>query len=108
MTESGFNPEEKYQSQIPAIQTLVALGFKPLSQPTAEKMRGRLRNVLLEDVLVQKLLDINRFNFRGQGYPFDLEDAHEALRRLNPHRTSSRVCAAPIKTFMTFLCWVLR
>jgi len=27
----GFNAAEKYQSQIPAIQALVALGFKPLA-----------------------------------------------------------------------------
>src|SRR5438132_551801 len=79
-----FNAAEKYQSQIPAIQTLIALGFTPLSQARAEKLRGKLRNVVLDDVLVEHLLKINRFSFRGKEYPFDLEDAHEALRRLKP------------------------
>src|SRR5262249_39383489 len=75
---------EKYQSQIPAIQTLIALGFNPLSQAQTEKLRGKPRNVVLDDVLVGQLLHINRFTYRGEEYPFDLEDAAEALRRLKP------------------------
>ena len=46
-----FNAAEKYQSQVPAIQTLVALGFKPLSQGQADKLRGKSRNVVLDDIL---------------------------------------------------------
>lgn len=80
-----FNAAEKHQSQIPAVQLLVALGFTPLSQAETERMRGgRLRNVTLDDVLVEQLLKINQFTHRGREYPFDLEDAHEALRRLKP------------------------
>src|SRR5215813_7217174 len=79
-----FDAAEKYQSQIPAIQTLIGLGFKPLSQSQAARLRGKPRNVVLDDVLVEQLLKINRFTYRGKEYPFDLEDAHEALRRLKP------------------------
>lgn len=79
-----FNAAEKYQSQIPAIQTLIALGFSPLSQARADKLRGKPRNVVLDDVLVEQLLRINRFTYRGKPYEFDLADAHEALRRLKP------------------------
>ena len=83
--DSGFDAREKHQSQIPALQLLVALGFAPLSQAEAVRQRGgRLRNVVLDDVLVEQLLKINRFTYRGKEYPFDLEDAHEALRRLKP------------------------
>jgi type I restriction enzyme R subunit len=80
----SFNPAEKYQSQIPTIQALVALGFKPLSQAEAEKLRGKRRNVVLDEVLIEQMLKINRFQHRGKEYQFDLEDAHEALRRLKP------------------------
>jgi len=45
---------------------------------------GRLRNVLLDDVLVEQMLKINKFSHRGKEYAFDLQDAHEALRRLKP------------------------
>jgi type I restriction enzyme R subunit len=80
----SFDAAEKYQSQIPAVQLLVALGFKPLSQAEADRLRGRPRNVLLDSVVVEQLLKINRFSHRGKEYPFDLQDAHEALRRLKP------------------------
>jgi type I restriction enzyme R subunit len=80
-----FDAAENIQSQIPALQLLVALGFKPLSQADAVRLRGgRLRNVVLDDILVENLLRLNRFTHRGRSYAFDLEDAHEALRRLKP------------------------
>jgi type I restriction enzyme R subunit len=79
-----FNAAEKYQSQIPAIQTLIALGFRPLSQAQADKLRGKARNVVLDEVLVEQLMQINRFTYRGKPYEFDLADAQEALRRLKP------------------------
>jgi type I restriction enzyme R subunit len=60
------------------------LGFIPLSQRDAERLRERQRNVLLDNVLVEQLLEINSFNYRGKEYHFDLQDAHEALRRLKP------------------------
>ncbi len=80
-----FNAAEKHQSQVPALQLLVALGFTPLSQEEALRLRGgRLRNVVLDDVLAEQLMRINRFTHRGRDYAFDLEDAHEAMRRLKP------------------------
>ena len=80
-----FDPKEKHQSQLPALQLLVALGYTPLSQAEALGHRnGRVRNVLLEDILTDRLLAINGFIYRGRRYRFDLEDAHEAIRRLHP------------------------
>jgi type I restriction enzyme R subunit len=80
-----FASAEKHQSQIPALQLLVALGFNPLSQAQAIALRGnRLRNVVLDDVLAEQLLKINRFTHKGREYAFDLSDAHEAMRRLKP------------------------
>lgn len=80
-----FIAAEKHQSQVPALQLLVALGFTPLSQEEALRLRGgRLRNVVLDDVLAEQLMRINRFTHRGREYSFDLEDAHEAMRRLKP------------------------
>ena len=81
----SFNAAEKHQSQIPALQLLVALGFVPLSQEMAVAQRSnRLRNVVLDDVLAEALLRINRYSHRGKEYAFDLADAHEAIRRLKP------------------------
>ena len=81
----SFDATEKYQSQIPALQLLVALGFKPLSHAEALARRGgRLRNVTLDGVMTDQLLDINHYTHRGRTCSFDLEDAHEAVRRLKP------------------------
>lgn len=80
-----FDAAEKFQSQVPALQLLVALGFKPLSQEEALRLRGgRLRNVVLDEILAEQLMRINRFSHRGRDYAFDLQDAHEAMRRLKP------------------------
>lgn len=85
MNYEGFIAAEKHQSQVPALQMLVALGFTPLSQEEALRLRGgRLRNVVLDDVLAEQLMRINGFTHRGREYAFDLEDAHEAMRRLKP------------------------
>ncbi|WP_294539063.1 HsdR family type I site-specific deoxyribonuclease [uncultured Rhodoblastus sp.] len=80
-----FDAAELAQSQIPAIQMLVALGFQPLPQARATVLRGdRLRNVVLDEILADRLLQINRFTHKGREYSFDLADAHEAIRRLKP------------------------
>ncbi|WP_438752185.1 type I restriction endonuclease subunit R [Pararhizobium sp. O133] len=80
-----FDAAEKHQSQLPALMLLVAMGFTPLSQTQAIALRGgKLRNVVLDDILAEQLLRINRYTYRGKDYAFDLEDAHEAMRRLKP------------------------
>lgn len=85
MTEQVFDPREKFQSQVPALQMLVGLGFTPLSPADALRMRGgRRRNVILDEVLVERTLALNSLEFRGQTYSFDVADAHEAMRKLAP------------------------
>lgn len=85
MNDTTFNSAEKHQSQVPALQMLVALGYTPLSQAEALRLRGgRQRNVLLDDILADQLLTLNSYSFRGRDYPFDLADAHEAIRKLMP------------------------
>ena len=85
MTDHSFDPREKFQSQVPALEMLVALGFTPLSPAEALRMRGgRRRNVLLEDVLIERTLALNSLEYRGQSYPFDVADAHDAMRKLAP------------------------
>ena len=84
-SSSIFDSAEKFQSQVPALQLLVALGFKTSSQAESLRLRGaRLRSVVLDEILAEQLLKINRYTFRGREYTFDLEDAHEAMRRLKP------------------------
>lgn len=79
-----FDIDEVRQSQIPAAHLLSNLGFKVLSRADAEARRGRLSRVLLEDVLVEKVLELNTFSWKGETLRFNDGDAEEAVRRLRP------------------------
>ena len=85
-----FHTTEKYVSQVPAMQALIAFGYTPLSQAETEKKRGKLHRVLLEDVLAEQILRINRFTSRGEEHSFSAGDAEEAIRRLKPSPIEQR------------------
>lgn len=85
-----FHTTEKYVSQVPAMQALIAFGYTPLSQAETEKKRGKLHRVLLEDVLAEQILRINRFTYRGEEHSFSAGDAEEAIRRLKPSPIEQR------------------
>ena len=56
-----FQINEKYLSQIPALQLLIGLGFEFLTPAEALRERqGRTSNVLLETILRNQLKGINR------------------------------------------------
>lgn len=79
----GFRFDEKYLSQIPALQMLVNLGFEYLTPEQALADRGgRLGNVLLEGVLRQQLKALNRIQYKGQEYLFSEENIQSAIQRL--------------------------
>ena len=71
----SFRFNEKYLSQIPALQQLINLGFKYLTpeQAVAER-QGKYGNVLLEEILRKQLKTINRIHYRGQEYLFSEEN----------------------------------
>ena len=85
-----FPTTEKYVSQVPALQALIAFGYTPLSQAETLRKRGKLHRVLLEDVLTAQILKINRFTYRGEEHPFSAGDAEEAIRRLKPSPIEQR------------------
>lgn len=83
MTISGFRFNEKYLSQIPALQQLINLGFEYLSPEQALKERGRkTSNVLLEGVLRRQLKAINRIQYKGAEYLFSEENIQSAIQKL--------------------------
>lgn len=80
---SGFEFNEKYLSQIPALQQLINLGYQYLTpeQVLAER-GGRSTNVILEGVLRQQLKKINRINYKGGNYRFSEENIQTAIQKL--------------------------
>ena len=74
---------EDFDSQIPAIQVLCALGWQYLSREEAITMRGgRLDQVVLGGVLKPWLAEHNRIMAKGETHEFSEVNIGEAVRRL--------------------------
>ena len=83
MTISGFRINEKYLSQIPALQQLINLGFQYLTPRQALSERGgKASNVLLEGILRKQLKAINRIQFKGNEFHFSEENIQSAIQKL--------------------------
>jgi type I restriction enzyme R subunit len=79
----AFRFDEKYLSQIPALQVLVNLGYRYLTPAEAVTARaGRSSNVLLEDILREQLKQLNRIRHKGGTYLFSEENIQSAIQRL--------------------------
>ncbi len=94
----SFRFNEKYLSQIPALQQLIALGFKYLTpEETVAERQGRFSNVLLEEILRKQLKEINHIQYRGRQYLFSEENVQTAIQKLKnitwdgPHKTNEAV-----------------
>src|SRR5690606_29317213 len=80
---SGFQFNEKYLSQIPALQVLINLGYTYLTPEQALAARGgKPGQVLLEEVLRERLKKNNRIQYKGQSYLFSEENIQTAIQRL--------------------------
>jgi type I restriction enzyme R subunit len=80
---SGFRFNEKYLSQIPALQLLLNLGYEylPLDQALKER-QGKPGNVLLEGILRDQLKRLNRITYKGREYLFSEENIQTAIQKL--------------------------
>ncbi len=76
--------QEDHDSQIPALQLLQNLGYEYLTPEEALAKRGRkFSNVILDDILKERLKAINSITFKGQTHNFsdaNIENAVNALK----------------------------
>lgn len=80
---SNFQINEKYLSQIPALQLLIGLGFKYLTPAEALRERqDRTSNVLLENILRSQIKKINSIRYKGNEYLFSEENVQSAIQKL--------------------------
>jgi type I restriction enzyme, R subunit len=78
-----FPFDEKRLSQVPALQMLVNLGYRYLTPAQALAARGgKPGQVLLEEVLRERLKKNNRIQTRGQTWLFSEENVQTATQRL--------------------------
>lgn len=79
----SFQFDEKYLSQIPALQQLITLGFTYLTPNEAlSERQGRYDSVLLERILERQLKAINLIQFKGKEYLFSEESIQTAIERV--------------------------
>ena len=80
---TAFHFDEKRLSQVPALQMLVNLGYTYLTPAHALAARGgKPGQVLLEEVLRERLKKNNRIQVRGQTWLFSEENVQTAIQRL--------------------------
>ncbi|WP_301099854.1 HsdR family type I site-specific deoxyribonuclease [Otariodibacter sp.] len=80
---NDFDMNEKYISQLPALQLLITLGFEFLTPEEALiERQGRMSNILLENILRNQLKEINRIYYKGGEYLFSEENIQSALEKL--------------------------
>ena len=80
-----FRDGEKHLSQIPALHLLQTMAPKWVMLSKAEvdrERRGKLSNVLLEDILRAQLMRLNAIEYRGKQYPFSEANVQTAIERL--------------------------
>ncbi|MEI6608387.1 MAG: HsdR family type I site-specific deoxyribonuclease [Deltaproteobacteria bacterium] len=80
---NGFKFNEKYLSQIPALQVLINLGYEylPPEKVSAER-QGKTGNVIMEGILRSQLKQLNRINYKGREYLFSEENIQTAIQTL--------------------------
>ena len=79
---------ESVESQLPAIQQLINLGFQYLSPKEAQRQRdGRLNNCFLDDILTEQLRTLNRIETIHGSYAFTesaIQECVQSLKDLRP------------------------
>ncbi len=75
--------DEARQSQLTAIEMLLALGYKYISCEEALQQRGGdTSNFILIDIAAEKLMEINSYEVGGVEYKFSEKDVRDAIDEL--------------------------
>lgn len=73
---------EQYSAQIPALQTLISLGWTFLSASDCYNLRGGTNAVILKNFLIEALRK-RRFEFKRQTYPLSTNAIDQIVRDLS-------------------------
>lgn len=74
---------EKYTSQIPALQELINLGFEYLPPSIAIQERGgKYSNIFLENILKEQIKAINHIHYHGEEHSFSEQNIQSAVQKL--------------------------
>ncbi len=75
--------DEARQSQLPALELLLALGYRYIPTEEALRQRGNdTSNFILTDIAAEKLMEINSYEVGGVVYKFSERDVRDAIAEL--------------------------
>jgi len=75
--------DEARQSQLPALELLLAMGYKYIPAEEALRQRGGdTSNFILTDIANEKLMEINSYEVGGAPYKFGEKDVRDAIDEL--------------------------
>ncbi len=77
--QSASQLNEENISQKPAIKVLEGLGYQNIHADASVYMRGNTYNVVLKDVLKEKLIAINGYSYKGQDFKFSEKNINQAI-----------------------------
>ncbi len=83
--------DERNISQVPALEILQNLGYEYISPEKAERMRENSFNVLLKDILREKLIELNDYEYKGRWYKFSAANIEQAIKDLDEPLTGGLV-----------------
>ena len=83
--------DEMNISQIPALEVLSKIGYTIIPPERAEQMRGNLYNVVLKDILYERLSAINSFEFKGRKHKFSEKNIQQAMLDIDESLTDGLI-----------------
>lgn len=94
------NTAETYSAHVPALHTLMNLGWEYLSPADCLAMRGGNNHVVLKAVLIEELKK-RRFSFKGQDYPLSPNAIDQIMRDLTTPAMQEGLAIANEKLYHT-------
>jgi type I restriction enzyme R subunit len=79
---SAPDSREQFSAKIPALHTLINLGWRYLSAEACQSLRGGTREVLFKPRLIE-VLQSRRFEYKGESYPLSPSAIDQIVRELS-------------------------
>lgn len=92
------NTAEEYAAKIPALTTLMSLGWEYLPPTQCISVRGGNKSVIIKSVLVDELKK-RRFDYKGQSYPLSPNAIDQIVRDLSAPTTQEGLLTANEKFY---------
>lgn len=82
MNDSAPNTREQFSAHVPALHTLINLGWRYLNAADCQNLRGGTRDVLLKPRLIE-VLQSRHFDYKGESYPLSPSAIDQIVRELS-------------------------